>query len=291
MADGAASVIYGLAEKNALPDGTPVAVLLYHAAQDAVRLTGLTLRQIEMLALQNSIIPDRYLRNMKTLDAKDQARLLRTTVAMAGLGGLGGPILEGLARLGFGIIRAADYDVFEPSNLNRQLLATQTTLGVAKAVAARQRVEAVNPAVEFTARQEYIEPAGFEEFFRGADIAIDALGGMACRAAAQTGAERAGVPLIAASVAGWTVTATTALPGGQGLGGLFCAAGAGSTPAAEDTLGTLAPAIDVAVGLVLAEAVRLALGQKPKLGGPDGKMVVVDLENMEWQRFTLPRSY
>jgi len=288
MAHGAADVISGMAEKGALPDGTPVTVLLRRAAQDAARLTGLSLRQIEILALQNAVIPDRYLRNMKTLSAKDQARLLRTTVAMAGLGGLGGPILEGLARLGFGIVRAADYDVFEPSNLNRQTLATEATLGQAKAVAARQRVEAVNPAVEFTAHQEYIEPAGFEEFFRGADVAIDALGGPSCRAAAETGARRAKVPLIAASVAGWTVTATTALPGGQGLGGIFCGAGAGSTPAAEDTLGTLAPAINVAAGLVLAEAVRLALGQKPKLGGPDGQMVVVDLENMDWQRFTLP---
>lgn len=282
------SPIEDLAQPGYLPDGTPVRVLPHRAVRSAAHLEGLSQRQAEIRALRREIIPERYLRNFTTLDCAGQARLLETKVAMVGLGGLGGPILEGLARLGFGIIDAADHDVFEPSNLNRQLLAEEASLGAAKASAAKARVQFVNPAVELQVLQLFVEPDGFADFYRGADIAIDALGGMACRPAAERGAAEAGVPLITASVAGWTAMAATVLPGGTGTAGLFCRSGASAGPSAEDTLGCLAPAIHVAVGLVLAEAVRLALGRPPLLGGPDGQMAVFDLERLSLDRFTLP---
>ncbi|WP_243359401.1 HesA/MoeB/ThiF family protein [Fundidesulfovibrio terrae] len=281
------STIEQLAQDGSLPDGTPVRILTHRSVRSAAHLMGVGFRQAEIDALEQGVIPERYLRNFKTLDCAAQARLLRSKISLVGLGGLGGPILEGLARLGFGVISAADHDVFEPTNLNRQLLATEETLGVAKACAAKARVEQVNPAVELSVRQLFVEPEAFAEFFAGADIAIDALGGMACRPAAERGAALAGVPLVTASVAGWTVTAATVLPGGQGPASLFCPEGAAPGPSAEDTLGCLTPAINVAAGLVLAETVRLALGRQPELGGPCGRMAVVDLERMSLDRFSL----
>jgi len=281
------SPVEDLAEAGTLPDGTPVRILTHRCARSAAHLMQSSLRQAEIEALTREIIPERYLRNFKTLDCAAQARLLRAKVSLVGLGGLGGPILEGLARLGFGIILAADHDVFEASNLNRQLLATEDTLGVSKAAAALARARLVNPAVEICVRREYVLPESFADFFHGADIAIDALGGMSCRPAAQDGAAKAGVPLITSSVAGWTVMAATVLPGGKGPADLFRPNGESPETGAEDVLGCLTPAISVAVGLVLAEAVRLALGQPPRLGGPDGRMTVVDLDSMDWQRFTL----
>jgi len=276
-----------LADPASMPDGQPVRTLSPRAARSAAHLLGLTLREAEILALEREIVPVRYLRNFRTLDCPAQAALLRTRVALVGLGGLGGPLLEGLARLGFGVIRAADHDVFEPSNLNRQLLATGATLGLPKARAAAQRIGDVNPAVELTVSQLFVEPEGFEAFFQGADLALDALGGMASRPAAQQGAARADVPLVTASVAGWTAMAATVLPGEAGPASMFCPGGEVGGLCAEDHLGCLAPAINVAVGLVLAEAVRLALGQTPQLGGPQGRMVAVDLGCMCWDRFSL----
>jgi len=281
-----------MAEDGRLPDGTQVRVLRHRAVRSAAHLAGTSLRLTEIEALRQGIIPERYLRNFKTLECAAQARLLETRVALVGLGGLGGPILEGLARLGFGMVTAADHDVFEPSNLNRQLLATEKTLGISKAGAAQARACDVNPAMELTVRQLFVEPDSFADFFRGADIAVDALGGIACRPAAERGAAAAGVPLITASVAGWTAMAATVLPGETGPASLFCAdapeaSGATRVPCAEDVLGCLTPAINVAVGLVLAEAVRLALGQTPRLGGPQGQMAVIDLERMSLDRFTL----
>lgn len=282
-----------MAEDGLLPDGTPVRVLKHRAVRSAAHLAGASLRLTEIEALRQGVIPERYLRNFKTLDCAAQARLLETRVALVGLGGLGGPILEGLARLGFGMVTAADHDVFEPSNLNRQLLATEKSLGISKAGAAQARANDVNPATELTVRQLFVEPDSFADFFRGADIAVDALGGIACRPAAELGAAAAGVPLITASVAGWTAMAATVLPGETGPASLFCSGpdvgkdDVPCVPCAEDVLGCLTPAINVAVGLVLAEAVRLALGQTPRLGGPQGQMAVIDLERMSLDRFTL----
>lgn len=273
------------AQSGTLPDGTCVRILPHDAARKAARTLGLSLRLTEIEALNRGIVPERYLRNFKTLDCAAQARLLQARVALVGLGGLGGPILEGLARLGFGRIRAADHDIFEATNLNRQTLATEETLGRPKALAAQERVAHVNPAVELSASQFFVEPQAFAEFFAGADIAIDALGGMACRAAAEHGAARAHVPLVTAAVAGWTVTAATVLPGGTGPASLSSPDGAAS--GAEDALGCLAPAIHVAAGLVLAECARLALGQPPRLGGPGGQMAVIDLESVTLDRFSL----
>jgi len=251
-------------------------------------MMGTSLRMAEIAALEQDIIPERYLRNFKTFDCAAQARLLNTRVAMVGLGGLGGHILDGLARLGFGIISAADHDVFEPSNLNRQLLATQDSLGASKAGTAKARLDEVNPAVELHVRQLYVEPDDFAEFYTGANIAIDALGGATCRPAAERGAAKAGVPLITAAVAGWTVLAATVLPGDKGPACLFYPDANAKAPSAENSLGCLTPAIHVAAGFVLAEAVRIALGQPPLLGGPGGRMAAMDLERMSMERYTLP---
>ncbi len=288
MEEALPDVLDQAAEPRTMPDGAPVRVLTPRAEQSVARMTGLPLRRVQVEALGRGIVPERYLRNFTTLDCAAQARLLETRVALVGLGGLGGPLLEGLARLGFGRIRAADHDVFEPSNLNRQALATSASLGMAKASAAAQRVAEVNPAIELDVRRMRVEPEGFAEFFAGADIALDALGGMACRPAAERGAALAGVPMSTASVAGWTVLAATVLPGGRGPAGLCCPDGAPQGPCAEDVLGCLAPAILVAVGVVLAEAVRLALGQTPLLGGPTGRMAAIDLSAMSLDRYTLP---
>ena len=75
-------------------------------------------------------IPERYWRNARFLSRTDQEKLLQAHVVIIGLGGLGGTVLEELLRLGIGTITGVDMDVFELSNLNRQLLATEENIGL-----------------------------------------------------------------------------------------------------------------------------------------------------------------
>jgi tRNA A37 threonylcarbamoyladenosine dehydratase len=69
-------------------------------------------RQVECAALQGGIIPQRYARNLKTFTLKEQLTLLESTVAVVGLGGLGGTVVELLARAGVGTLNLVDGDVF-----------------------------------------------------------------------------------------------------------------------------------------------------------------------------------
>ena len=120
-------------------------------------------------------VPERYRRNMEALSPQDQQRLASSCVALVGLGGLGGYVLELLARAGVGHIRCADGDHFEESNLNRQLLATDETLGQAKSQAARDRAKRINPAVRVETLDRFLTTASeMDAFLLGAHCVVDA---------------------------------------------------------------------------------------------------------------------
>lgn len=81
--------------------------------------------------------------------------LINCGVFIAGLGGLGGYLLEHMLRLGPGFIRAADGDVFDETNLDRQLLSAPSQLGRPKAEAAAERAKLVAPGLDFEAVSEF----------------------------------------------------------------------------------------------------------------------------------------
>ena len=78
---------------------------------------------------------DRYLRNIPALTEAECLTLRKKRVLVVGCGGLGGHIIDQLARIGVGFLRVVDGDVFDPSNLNRQLLSNVQMLGISKAKA------------------------------------------------------------------------------------------------------------------------------------------------------------
>lgn len=89
----------------------------------------------------------RYVRNVPALSEAECELLRRKRVLVVGCGGLGGHLIDMLARIGIGSLRVVDGDAFEPSNLNRQLLSEVSLLGVGKAQTAAERVRRVNPNV------------------------------------------------------------------------------------------------------------------------------------------------
>ena len=98
----------------------------------AAEAYGMAVGEIERVALETGLLPARYQRNRKTLSTADQLKLFRSTVAVVGCGGLGGYVVEELARLGVCRLKAIDPDVFEEHNLNRQLMSTIAALGQPK---------------------------------------------------------------------------------------------------------------------------------------------------------------
>lgn len=276
-----------LAQPTRLADGRELPVLSFYFVQDlarslgrsrspqTVRPRGQSLAQVERAALALGVCPERYLRNFDTYSLDEQLRLLSSSVAMVGLGGLGGYVLELLARAGVGNIRAADGDEFVASNLNRQLHATRRSLGGYKAAAAAARLKQVNPAVSFEPVASFLDEAGMGSFVAGSDLCLDALGGLKDRPALLRQAGNAGIPLVTAAVAGQSGFVATVLPGERGPADFF-----GAGEGAEDTLGTPAPAVAAAASLMAGEALNILCGREPKLAG---KMLVFDLGQMSFE--------
>ncbi len=111
-----------------LPKGGRGDTLGIKAVAKIAQEHGLPGHAIEAEALKLNIIPARYLRNMDSITATNQIKLLESSIAQIGLGGLGGTLLEIFLRAGIGTIRGADGDDFEESNLNRQALSTSDNL-------------------------------------------------------------------------------------------------------------------------------------------------------------------
>lgn len=265
---------------DAFPDGSPGRFLTEEAATTLARSQGQSLRLIQKAALSRDIMPLRYARNATTFSAAEQIRLLDATLALAGLGGLGGAILEICLRAGVGTIVAADGDCFEETNLNRQLLADGASLGLPKAHLAERRAAELNPAATVTAWPRFLDEDGFLGLLDGANLAVDALGGLSARPALYRAAARAGIPLVTAAVAGLTGYLATVLPGGPAPSSVFGATG----PAAEDTLGCPGPAVMALASLQAAEALRILAGRAPSLAG---KALVVDLDDMSFETVRL----
>ena len=98
------------------------------------------------------------------------------TVAVIGLGGVGGHTLETLARAGVGNLIIADKDVISPSNINRQIIATAENIGKPKAEEWKKRVMAINPDCNVTALELFYLPETREEIFcRHIDFIVDAV--------------------------------------------------------------------------------------------------------------------
>jgi len=180
-----------------------------------------TVRDVELAALDCGVVPARYARNLGTVGLEGQARLLRATVAVVGLGGLGGYVVEALARMGVGTLILIDGDVFEEHNLNRQLLGTLENLGIEKAQAACARVARVNAAVEPICHARTLTEENLPKLLEGADVVVDALDRLPTRLLLQDGAQELGIPMVHGSIAGFLGQVMTILPGDPGLHALY----------------------------------------------------------------------
>lgn len=234
-----------------------------------------------LAALEAGVFPSCWVRNAHSLDAAAQARLARSRVAVVGVGGLGGYILEELARIGVGSLRVVDGDVFEETNLNRQLLAEPETIGRFKAEVAVERLRKIAPWCRAEDSPVFLDACNAPKILAGVDVVVDALGGIACRLELHEACARLGLPVVAAAVAGWTAVVGSETPDCQGISLLWQDTAALD---AEGQLGSLAPVVALAASLQAAEVVRYLVARQLSLGG---KVLHVDLESWNWALYEI----
>ncbi|GLY30458.1 alpha/beta fold hydrolase [Kineosporia sp. NBRC 101731] len=116
-----------------------------------------------------------FSRNQGILTGGEQERLGASTVAIAGLGGIGGNVAVMLARLGVGGFRLADFDRFELANINRQYGASTETVGRLKVEVIAEEIHRINPLARIEVFPEGFTDTTADGLFRGADVAIDAV--------------------------------------------------------------------------------------------------------------------
>ena len=155
----------------------------------------------------------RYARNIPALTEEECALLRQKRILVVGCGGLGGHIIDQLARIGAGFLRVVDGDVFEESNLNRQLLSDIAQLGSSKAAAAAAHVARVNPDTAVEAAVEFLTEANAGALLAGCDIVMDALDNIQSRRILANACAGAGIPYVYGGISGWVAQAAVSMPG------------------------------------------------------------------------------
>jgi molybdopterin/thiamine biosynthesis adenylyltransferase len=251
--------------------------LLPWAAQcEASSHFGRSLADIEVTALGLDLLPGRYRRNRETVTVPDQLRLFRSRVAVIGCGGLGGYLVEQLARLGVGTLVLVDPDVFEEHNLNRQLLSSPAHLGTAKVDVGRERVAAVNPAVTVVSHRVAFSSENGRELLGGCSAVVDGLDNVLVRRELAATCRELGIPLVHGAIAGWYGQVAVQLPGDD-LSPLLRPTAAGKGVEAKLGNPSFTPA--VIASLQVAEVTKVLLGRGTLLSG---RALFVNLLDMQF---------
>lgn len=163
--------------------------------------------------LRRGEMPERYSRNLGTIGVAGQLRLLESRVAIVGAGGLGGHVIELLARQGVGYLRIIDGDTFAVHNLNRQILATEENLGLNKALAAGRRIQQINTDVAYEALPQMLNQENARSYLESMDVVVDALDNLSSRIVLAAAAQEAGIPLVHGAIAGFSGKIAVIPPG------------------------------------------------------------------------------
>lgn len=248
----------------------------------AVERFGLTLGQVEEAILEEGIMPARYQRNRQTITVDKQLHLFRSRAVIIGSGGLGGYLVEELARLGVGNLVVVDPDIFEEHNLNRQILSTPALLGKPKAAVAAERVAEINPAVTVTPLQTAFSRENGREILARADVVLDGLDSIATRLDLADLCRELSIPFVHGAIGGWYGQVASQLPEDDISPSLF---GSWSEPKGIETrLGNPSFTPAVVASLQVAEACKILLGEGESLRN---RMIFVNLLDMEFNEVLL----
>ena len=141
-------------------------------------------------------------RQMSIVTKSQQTRFKDAKIAVIGCGGIGGSVIEQLARMGLGNINLIDYDAFDLSNLNRQLISGLDTLAKEKSYSAKERVRNINPYVNVKAFNEELNEDNVEEFIEDSDIVVDALDNLVTRVIVSRTARKLEIPYVHGAIHG-----------------------------------------------------------------------------------------
>ena len=219
----------------------------------------------------------RYARNIPALSKEECLLLQKKRILVVGCGGLGGHIIDQLSRIGVGTLRVCDGDVFEPSNLNRQLLSGVPLLGVSKARAAADHVANVNPDVAVEAVETFMTRQKVASLIADCDIVLDALDNIPSRRLLAAACSDAGIPYVYGAIAGWVAQAGISMPGEDLIGKLYPQ----EVEIRDKSVLSFTPALCASMQVSLC--IKLLVGRPVETG----KIFYFDLLNQEYEEIPM----
>ncbi|MBP2134249.1 adenylyltransferase/sulfurtransferase [Methanomicrobium sp. W14] len=160
-------------------------------------------------------ISERYERQVMLFGEEAQKKLFKSSVLVAGAGGLGSPVCVYLSAAGIKKIVIADYDFVSLSNLNRQFIHDESAIGEMKTESARKAIERINGSVEVVTVDKPLSDDNITDICReeGCSLIADCLDNFDARRALNRAALNLEIPMVHGAVNGWDGQATTIIPG------------------------------------------------------------------------------
>lgn len=284
MSDSILAAIKARSTPKNFPDQSDyTSISINHVTKLATKLQ-ISALKVEEIALENDIVPERYARNLKTYTLKEQLQLLQSTVAVVGLGGLGGTVVEILARAGIGCLYLADGDHFEDHNLNRQLNSTSGLIGKSKSMAAKNRVAEINPSLLIKAHSEFINEENASRLIGPSHAVVDCLDNIKTRFMLAKAAKNLNTPLVSAAVGGLCGHVTTIFPEDTTLDIIYGSMDTSASKGAEASLGCLPQIVIMIAALESSEVLKILLNRGQLLRD---RLFVADLEDNTFETLTL----
>lgn len=271
------------------PAGREVDVLSQSDALMLAEKFNCSLKSLYLEAMDHGVCPVRYVRNHDALSLTDQLVLAKSNVAIIGAGGLGGHVIQLLARIGIGSMIIVDPDKFDETNLNRQTFATLETIGLAKTDVAKKHLKSINPAVEVSVHEVKLNALNSDKILSGADIVVDCLDSISDRLMLQDAAQNNNIPLVHGAVSGFEGQLMTIFPQDPGLKSFYVNPDADevkeSSP--ESILGVPAITPSVIGSLQVMEVVKVLLKRGRIIRK---KIIYFDLDNNTLSEFSFEKK-
>jgi sulfur-carrier protein adenylyltransferase/sulfurtransferase len=230
---------------------------------------------------------ERYLRQivLPQVGAAGQERLAAAHVLVVGAGGLGAPVVQYVAGAGVGRLTIVDPDTVERSNLHRQPLFGESTLGRPKAVAAAATLADLNPEVAVRPIVGRLDPANVGALLEGVAVALDCADSFAASYTLSDACFARGVPLVSASALALSGYAGGFCGGAPSLRAVF--PDLPERAASCATAGVLGPVVGVLGSLQAQMALAVVLGLAPS---PLGQLVTFDAAGFRLGGFRFDRA-
>lgn len=203
---------------------------------------------------------DRYIKNQNSLSDTDMLKLKNRSVCIVGCGGLGGYVIEHLARIGLGNLTVVDGDTFDSSNLNRQLLSTELNIGSNKALEAKKRISLINNSVNVRAISTYIDKDNVISILEGHHVIVDSLDNIETRLLIEENATKLNIPLIHGAIAGFYGQVSTIFPHDDTFSFLYKSSTENDL-GIEKTLGNLPFTASIVSSIQSSEVIKVLLNK------------------------------